>query len=604
MAKSWRRSCGVAHSVTPACRRALAHLAAKGAAGSGRARPLQDTRPTSGCAGQRVQPRGGGTASVLPSYGDGVEAGQPTDPGRVRTAELIAALSLATDLAIGVPLEHGLQSALFTMRLSERLGVDDETARAAYYLSLLFYVGCTAGAELATDVFGTDEALTTFATPVRFGGRAEQLRGMWRAVAPPEGSAQTRVRQIAHGVPRLARGFKDHVAAACEVAQMLSNRLGLPASMGPLFAHIDERWDGKGTPGRVSGEAIPLSVRIVQVARDAAFQRLLGGKERAVKVVGDRSGGAFDPGIVRRLIDGGGEILALDPGASAWANTLAVEPGPALTLEGEAIDRALGAIGDFADLASSYLVGHSAGVSRLAALAARCAHLAEAEVVIIRRAGLVHDVGRVAIPTRIWNMPGPLEVDEWEQVRLHPYHTERVLSRSGFLAGLSEVTSAHHERLDGSGYHRRTAAAALGRPARLLAAADAYHAMTEPRPHRPPLSAERARDALASEASTGSLDADAVAAVLEAAGHDIPRIERPAGLTDREAQVVGLLARGLQTKQIAAALAISAKTADRHIQNAYAKLGVSTRAAATLLAIEYGLLAWGELPISPTSRLS
>jgi HD-GYP domain-containing protein (c-di-GMP phosphodiesterase class II) len=541
---------------------------------------------------------------TVPSYGEGVLEGKAADSGRVRTAEVIAALSLATDLGIGVPLEHGLHSALFTMRLSERLGVDDETAGDAYYLSLLFYVGCTAGAELAADVFGTDDALTRFATPVRFGGRAELLRGMWRAVAPPEGSALTRAGQLAHGVPRLAREFKDHVAAACEVARLLADRLGLPTSMGPLFTHIDERWDGKGMPGRVSGESIPLSVRIVQVARDAAFQRLLGGNERAVKVVGGRSGGAFDPRIVRLLIDDAGEILALDAGTSAWAHTLACEPAPARTLDGAAIDRALGAIGDFADLTSSYLVGHSAGVSRLAALAAQCAQLGEPDVVAIRRAGLVHDVGRVAIPTRIWNMPGPLEVDEWEQVRLHPYHTERVLSRSPFLAGLSEVSSSHHERLDGSGYHRRTTAAALGRPARLLAAADAYHAMTEPRPHRPPLSPERAADALASEASKGLLDPDAVAAVLDTAGHDVPRIERPAGLTDREAQVVGLLARGLQTKQMAAALGISVKTADRHIQNAYAKLGVSTRAAATLLAIEHGLLAWGELPISRTSRPS
>jgi len=197
----------------------------------------------------------------------------------VRTAEVIAALSLATDLAIGVPLEHGLQSALFATRVSERLGADEGTARDAYYLSLLFYVGCTAGAELAADVFGTDEALTTFATPVRFGARAEMWRGMLRAVAPPEGSPLIRARQIAHGAPRLAREFKDHVAAACEVARMLSDRLGLPTSMGPLFAYIDERWDGKGMPGHVSGEAIPLSLRIVQVARDAAFHRLLGGPD-------------------------------------------------------------------------------------------------------------------------------------------------------------------------------------------------------------------------------------------------------------------------------------------------------------------------------------
>jgi DNA-binding NarL/FixJ family response regulator len=122
--------------------------------------------------------------------------------------------------------------------------------------------------------------------------------------------------------------------------------------------------------------------------------------------------------------------------------------------------------------------------------------------------------------------------------------------------------------------------------------------MSEPRPHREPLSPERAVEILGEEASSGRLDADAVAAVVEAAGQRVPRIERPAGLTEREAEVVAMLARGLQTKQVARALGISVKTADRHVQNAYGKIGVSTRAAATLFAMEHGLVAWGEFPIA------
>jgi DNA-binding NarL/FixJ family response regulator len=159
------------------------------------------------------------------------------------------------------------------------------------------------------------------------------------------------------------------------------------------------------------------------------------------------------------------------------------------------------------------------------------------------------------------------------------------------------LAGAHHERLDGSGYHRAATCAELAFPARLLAAADAYHAMTQPRPHRAPIAPERASEILGQEASAGRLDADAVTAVIEAAGQRAGRIERPAGLTEREAEVVRMLARGLQTKQVARELGISAKTADRHTQNAYRKIGVSTRAAATLFAMEHGLTAWGELPM-------
>ena len=124
------------------------------------------------------------------------------------------------------------------------------------------------------------------------------------------------------------------------------------------------------------------------------------------------------------------------------------------------------------------------------------------------------------------------------------------------------------------------------------------YAMTEPRAHREPLPAEHAARQLAQEVRVGRLDGEAVAAVLEAAGQPTPRLARPAGLTEREVEVLGLIARGLQTKQVARALGISIKTADRHIQNAYGKIGVSTRAAAAVFAMEHGLIAWGELPMS------
>lgn len=229
--------------------------------------------------------------------------------------------------------------------------------------------------------------------------------------------------------------------------------------------------------------------------------------------------------------------------------------------------------------------------------AAHQGQLPEAEVTTLRRAALVHDLGRVAVSTRIWQKPGPLTPDEWERVRLHAYHTERVLSRSPFLALLAPVAVAHHERLDGTGYHRAASAASLSRSARLLAAADAYHAMIETRPYRAALSPSEAADVLGEQARAGLLDIDAVSAVLAAAGHRPERVPRPAGLTDREVQVVVLIARGLQTKQIARALGISIKTADRHVQNSYAKIGVSSRAAAALFAMQHGLTTWGELPI-------
>ncbi|WP_165362430.1 HD domain-containing phosphohydrolase [Promicromonospora panici] len=515
----------------------------------------------------------------------------------VRTAEVVAALSLATDLGTGVPLEHGLHSALIATRLGDILGVDRGTQAQAYYTSLLFYVGCTASAKTASEVFAVDNALTKYGVPFRFGSPAQMMAGMSRAVAPPGQPLMVRALQLARGMPALAREFGDIVVTDCDVAQMLTVRLGLPSAVSALFAHASDRWDGRGWPAHTKGEAIPLPMRIAHVARDAAFQRMLGGDEFAARVVHGRAGGAFDPDVAEPFAEHAAEILAFDPRDSAWPETLAAEPPPNLMLKGEAIDQALGAIGDFADLVSPYFVGHSADVAGLAADAGRRCGLDAAQTLDLRRGALVHDVGRVAVPVRIWQDRGPLSPDDWERVRLHAYYTERVLSRSPFLAALAPIAAFHHERLDGSGYHRGTKAAALATPARVLAAADAYHTMTEPRPHRDTLSPARAAGKLGEEVRAGRLDADAVVAVLAAAGQRVPRVRRPAGLTDRESEVVVLLARGLQTKQVARALGISAKTADSHIQNAYRKMGVSTRAGAALFAMQHGLAVWGELPI-------
>jgi HD-GYP domain-containing protein (c-di-GMP phosphodiesterase class II) len=423
------------------------------------------------------------------------------------------------------------------------------------------------------------------------------LSGLLRALPPPESAGPVRALQVARGLPRVAREVRPQMAGACEVAAMLAGGMGLAPSVAGLLFYIAERWDGRGALRRAKREQIPLPMRIVHVATDAALQRLLQGAERAVDLVSERAGGAFDPEVAACLADDADEVLPSDEQES-WEETLAREPGPPIMLGDEALDRALAAMGNFADLLSPDLTGHSGGVAELAEAAAQRVRIDAADKTKLRRAALVHDVGRVAIGAHTWQKAGPLNADEWEQVRLHPYHTERILSRSPFLSSLGMVAGAHHECLDGSGYHRGVSGAELTLPARLLAAADAYHAMTEPRRHRRAMTSADAALALAGQARTGRLDADAVTAIVEAAGQRAPRLERPAGLTERESEVIALLAQGLQTKQVARALEISVKTADRHIQNAYIKMGVSSRAAATLFAMEHGLVAWGELPMA------
>lgn len=522
---------------------------------------------------------------------------------QVRAAEVIAACCLATDLGMGFPFEHGLHATLMAQRLAALLGVDPETKLHTYYCCLLTYTGCTTDADIAIRIFGGDR--TENITPVQFGSKAQMLGGVVRAVQPPDLPPHRRAYEIARRLPKAARFLTGgpHFEALCDVAEMMARRLGLPPSIHRLFVYLTERWDGKGILSRAAGDEIPLPLRINSVARDAAYQRLIGGDEYAVAMIRERAGKAFDPEVANAFAIEAAEVLAAaDAPQSAWEATLAAEPKPWLTLDGEEIDRALAAMGDFADLLSPFHSGHSAGVAKLAVSAAKQSRFDPADVERVRRAAHLHDLGRVAVSPRVWMKPGSLSASEWEGVRLHPYHTERVLSRSPFLASLTEIACNHHERLDGTGYHRGVSAASLSPPARLLAAADAFHAMTEPRPHRAPLSAEQAAEQLVREAGAGRLDPDMVRAVVEAAGQPAPQVERPAGLTERETEIVSLLARGLQTKQMAHALHISVKTADSHIQNAYRKMGVSSRAAAILFAMEHGLVSWGDLPGTPASH--
>lgn len=532
----------------------------------------------------------------MDSHGAGDSAEQ------LRTSEVIGTLCLATDLGMGFPFEHGLQTTVIAMRLADRLGVDRQTAVQTYFGCLLSHAGCTTDAHLATEVFGG--SLTEHLNPLMYGSSREVMTGLVRALPDVGVSMPTRAIQIAQRLPRMVWLSRPAIAANCEVAAMLAEQTGAPAAVAANLTYLSDRWDGKGPLRRAAADAIPLSMRIVHVAIDAALQRRLGGERFAARLIGERAGRGLDPEVAGCLAAGASELLSFTDGSSVWEETLAAEPRPWLTLGGEQVDRGLAAMGRFADLICPYHSGHSSGVAELAAVAAARCGMDAGGVRSVRRAGLVHDLGRVAVSAATWGKPGPLSADEWEEVRLHPYRSERVLSRAAFMTELAPVACAHHERLDRSGYHRGLPAAALTMPARLLAAADMFHTKCERRPHRAAMSTEQAAQVLAVEAKTGRLDPDAVSAVIEAAGQRVSGIHRTHGLTDREGQVLSLLARGLQTKQVAKVLGISAKTADRHVQNAYAKIGVSSRAAATMFAMEHGLVTWGEFPMGHASGRS
>ena len=508
-----------------------------------------------------------------------------------RLAELTLALSLATDLGTGQPMEHGLRTCWLSLACAEALGLDATARSAVYHTALLRFLGCTSDAsETAVLAGGDDLAFNAVMAPTLMGQPAETLGAVVRHLAADL--------PMHRRVGRVARAMADPGMAArslaghCEVGAHLAARLGMADAVCDALAHAYERWDGKGHPGGLEGEEVPQAVRVVSVARDAELWSRRAGWPEAVDVLARRRGHAYDPAVVDAFTDGGERWLA-DIGDDPFDAVLRVEPAPVVIIGAERLDDALTAVGHFADLKSTFLRGHSPGVADLVATAGRAAGLSEADVVALRRSALVHDVGRVGVPSGIWDRAGPLSADQWERVRLHTYLGERVLHRCPLLAPLADLAARHHERADGSGYHRGAAGDQLQLGARLLAAADAYHAMTETRPHRPALAASAAAAELLDHVDSGKFGRIEVDAVLSAAGQRSrpAHVKRPAGLTEREVDVLRMIARGRTNREVAASLGITAKTVGHHVEHIYTKAGVTTRAGAALFAMQHDLLA-------------
>ncbi len=509
---------------------------------------------------------------------------------RVRLAEVLVPLSLVTDLGMGQPDEHGARSCLVATALARHMGMAEDLVADTYYAALLQHVGCTATAHEEASHMGGDELLARpLISRTDFGRPAEMITTL-RTLGSGHGLLQ-RGRAVLGAVSGFRWG-PDVQRAVCEVAALIATRLGMTEGVTRALSHAFERWDGKG-PGGVSGEEIPLAARITHVATRAVAFNAEGGADAAVQSVRHSAGGWLDPGVAATFVECGADILGEVDAASVIDAALVTEARPWRWISPAGLEDLARAFADMADLKSAYTLGHSPGVERLVAGAAGPFGLPEDVSRTARLAALLHDVGRVGVPSGAWERTGPLRAGDWERMRLHPYYTERALARSPVLAEAAAIAGLHHERLDGSGYHRGTRAREIPAAARLLAAADAYQAKTQRRPHRPALTAEQAAAFITEEAKRGALDPDAVAAILDAAGlpRRAPPRERPAGLTDREIEVLRLMGEGCSNRDIAERLVISTRTAEHHVQHIYEKIGLSTRAGAVMFALQHDLIA-------------
>jgi HD-GYP domain-containing protein (c-di-GMP phosphodiesterase class II) len=423
------------------------------------------------------------------------------DRSRVRLAELVAALSLGVDLGFGQPMEHVLRQCLIALRLAERIGLDEQTRAAVYYTALLVNVGCHADAHEQAKWFGDDIALKS----AKYDHELRSLR-----------AAAAGMRLIGSGNPPLHRfriGLEFAVSGHREVdnminhhaamARTLGEQLGLPDEVLEALGAAYEQWDGRGWPGKRRGADIPVASRLAQLAEFVEVAHRVGGVEAAKELARRRGGKQFDPALAQLMCAEADVMLSDLDSIGTWEAVIGAEPALALVLSGDQFDAALLAIANFVDLKSPYSLGHARAVADLAAQAGAQLRLSEEEKRTLRRAGLVHDLGRLGISNSIWDKRGPLGPGEWERVRIHPYLTERMLHQSDALRPLGAIAVQHRERLDGSGYPRGLAGAAISSHARILGAAHAYQAMREPRPYRSAYSADQAAAELRADVKAG-----------------------------------------------------------------------------------------------------
>ena len=498
----------------------------------------------------------------------------------VTLAQFAALLAMAQDHALGQPPGSQLRGTAMGQELAAAVGLDAAERADVWWCSTLRFLGCTGHAFDMAVVFGDEIEMRARAARADFADPFDMLRLMLTHAGSDQ-PGLARLRSVLAVLAGGKRAAEMNFRTACEVADVFGKRLGLGEAVLSALRTSFERWNGRGLPAGVKEIAIPLPMRIAQIAHEFEILARVEGADRALTIIAARSGKAYDPALAETVIADGSAWWDVAEQVDPWDAALAVAPRCSPLTSSE-VHEALLVLADFTDVKSPWFAGHSRAVAALAGEA--CGESAHA-------AALVHDLGRVTVPNSIWDKPATLTRDERDRAEMHSFVTDQLLRRVPFTAALAHTATAAHERLDGSGYHRRINASSLDVAERVIAAADSYQAMVSDRPHRPALTRRAAAVELRAMAAAGRLDGEAVERVLAAAGHR--RLARPqaaGGLTAREAEVLRLLALGLTTRQIADRLVISPKTADHHIQHIYTKIGASTRGAAAVFAIEQGIL--------------
>lgn len=494
-----------------------------------------------------------------------------------RLAEIVGAFSALTCLADGFAADKALRTSLLAVALARRAGWSGDVLSDLYYAAALRFSGCTGFAVEDTRLnAGDDIGLRRTMATADVGDPAQ-------FVAVVQGGIGAHLPADQRG-ERVAAMLSDpsvavrHARGQCDAAVYVARAFGMGPAVLAALDHKEERWDGRGIPDGVAGEALSPLARVVAVADFAEIFHRVGGRAEAVEVLRHRRGAHFDPTWVDRFLAHAAELFPLLEAGSPWSRWLDAEPAPRRLVGPDQLEGLAAGLARFTDLKSAWFLGHSDAVARLAAKLAPRLGL---DPVAVALAARLHDVGRAGVSNLVWDKPGPLDSAERAEAERHAALGAELLARSPLLAPFGPMVAELH----GAAGRR-----APGAEARLLAAADAWVALTSERPWRRALPPAEAARTLQDEARAGRFDPEVVAVVVAAGGEPPRKARWPEGLTRREVEVLRRVAAGDGNKEIAARLGLSEKTVERHVTRLYARIGARSRAAAALWAVDHGVV--------------
>ncbi len=505
-----------------------------------------------------------------------------------RLARVLGALSIATDLGAGLTQGTAMCTAVLAVRVGRKLNLPNDDLIAIYYGAMLRFIGCTSNStEVASMGCGEDGQLLHSLGMCDWTNQ-EDLEHALNKYFHPAVSDEVREESIA-AISEGYEGIKDATPPHCEQAMLLISRLPLPPSVVEVVRYMYNRWDDK-YPG-LSGTDVPVAARIVTLAASCELFRRAGGVPSVIDMLKQRSGGQFDPDLCHLISEEANNLFSDYGQLSEWEMFLATEPEPPLEVLPEQRIEVARCFADYVDQKSGWFHGHSRQVASLALLTAKETGLDQDECQRVYIGGLLHDIGRAAVPNRVWEKPDELNSMERREAERHSYQTELILAEAGIFDDVIEIAESVHERQDSSGYHRR--GHLTSKAAACVATADIYNALVNPRPWRKAMSSENAAEVLIKEVQEGRLPAETVQGLLKAVGQTSSMEKRiyPAGLTRREIDVLSCLIRGLSNKEISADLNISPKTAENHLTRIYDKTNTNGRSQAAIFALKHRIFA-------------